>query len=72
MNLVSIGNIVKNLRINKGLSQDELSRRVDFERTYLSRVESGKQNMAVETLLKICDGLGVTIKEFFNFNGGME
>lgn len=72
MNLVSIGNIVKNLRINKGLSQDELSRRVDFDRTYLSRVESGKQNMTVDALLKICDGLGVTIKEFFNFNGGRE
>lgn len=72
MNLVSIGNIVKNLRINKGLSQDELSRRVDFDRTYLSRVESGKQNMTVDALLKICDGLCVTIKEFFDFDGGME
>ena len=67
MNLVSIGNRVKTLRIDKGLSQDELARRIDFDRTYLSRVESGKQNMTVETLLKICDGLGVTIKEFFDF-----
>ena len=72
MNLVSIGNRVKNLRINKGLSQDELARRIDFDRTYLSRVESGKQNMTVETLFKICEGLGVTIKEFFDFDGGRE
>lgn len=42
MNLVSIGNRMKNLRIDKSLSQDEISRRVDFERTYLSCVESGK------------------------------
>ena len=67
MNLVSIGNRVKTLRIDKGLSQDELARRIDFDRTYLSRVESGKQNMTVDALLKICDGLGVTIKEFFDF-----
>ena len=70
MNLVSIGNRVKTLRIYKGLSQDELARRIDFDRTYLSRVESGKQNVTVETLLKICEGLGVTIKEFFDFDGG--
>ncbi len=72
MNLVSIGNRVKNLRIDKGLSQEELARRIDFDRTYLSRVESGKQNMTVETLLKICEGLDVTIKEFFDFDGGDE
>ncbi len=67
MNLVSIGNRVKTLRNDKGLSQVELARRIDFDRTYLSRVESGKQNMTVETLLKICDGLDVTIKGFFDF-----
>lgn len=63
---------MKSLMIDKVLSQDELARRVNFDRTYLSCVESGKQNMTVETLLKICDGLGVTIKELFNFDGGRE
>lgn len=72
MNLVSIGKRVKYLRNERSLSQDELSRTIKLDRTYLSRVEAGKQNMTVETLLRICDGLGVTIREFFDFDGGDE
>ena len=67
MDLVSIGNRVKALRNAKDLSQDGLANKINLDRTYLSRVEAGKQNMTVETLLKICDGLGVTVKEFFDF-----
>lgn len=72
MDLVSIGKRVKSLRTERSLSQDELSRTINLDRTYLSRVEAGKQNMTVETLFRICDGLGVTISEFFDFDGGDE
>lgn len=35
--------------------------------TYLSRVESGKQNLTVETLIRICECLDITLKEFFDY-----
>lgn len=39
-----------------------------IDRTYLSRIESGKKNITVEMLIKICeDGLGVSVKDFFDF-----
>ena len=33
----------------------------------MSRVESGKQNITIETLIKICEGLEVSLKDFFDF-----
>lgn len=50
-----IGYRIKELRINKmNLTQDEFSKLLNWDRTYLSRVESGKQNMTVESLEKVC------------------
>lgn len=55
------------LRKDKGISQVKLAEITKFDRTYLSRVEAGKQNMTMTTLISICDGLGVSLKEFFDF-----
>lgn len=55
------------LRKAKGISQLELAEITKLDRTYLSRVEQGKQNMTMTTLMTICDGLGVTLKAFFDF-----
>ena len=62
----SIGNRIKELRVGKlKVSQENFARSLGVDRTYLSRVESGKQNITVNTLSEICDKLGVSLKEFF-------
>ncbi len=62
-----IGCLIKELRIKKlNVSQDDFARSLGVDRTYLSRVESGKQNITINTLGKICDELGVSLKEFFS------
>ncbi len=62
-----IGKRIKELRIIKtGLTQDEFAKKLNLDRTYISRVESGKQNLTIETLNMMCGGLGVSLKEFFN------
>ena len=35
---------------------------------YMSKIEAGKQNLTLETLNKICEGLGITLKELFDFD----
>lgn len=61
-----IGKRVRDLRITRtNLSQEEFSKKVDLDRTYLSRLESGKQNITVENLNIICNGLGISLKDFF-------
>lgn len=69
MNLVKIGNRIRFLRVNYiGLSQEEFAKFLGYDRAYLSRVESGKQNLTVESLIKICYGLNISLKDFFDFD----
>ena len=49
------------------LSQSELSEKLKVDRSFVSRIESGTQNITVETLIKICECLDISLKEFFNF-----
>ena len=62
----AIGKRVRDLRVTRtDLSQEEFSKKIGFDRTYLSRLESGKQNITIENLNNICNGLGISLKEFF-------
>ncbi|HAS56448.1 MAG TPA: transcriptional regulator [Firmicutes bacterium] len=67
MTLNDIGDRVKELRSKQNLSQKDLALICGFDRTYLSRVESGKQNITIEKLLVLCAKLNVSLKEFFDF-----
>lgn len=68
MTLRIIGNRIKEIRIERTyLSQEEFAIKLGYDRTYMSRVESGRQNITVETLIKICEGLEISLKEFFDF-----
>lgn len=63
----SIGKRVRNLRIVKlDLNQEEFASKLGWDRTYISRVESGNQNITIDNLNKICNALGVSLKEFFS------
>ena len=67
MDLAIIGSRLVSLRKAKGISQTKLAELTKLDRTYISRIERGKQNMTMTTLIFICDCLGVTLKEFFDF-----
>ena len=61
-----IGKRVKILRITKtNMNQEDFSKMIGVDRTYLSRLETGKQNITIENLNVICNGLQITLKEFF-------
>lgn len=66
----AIGKRIKELRIiKKDMSQEELASLIGWDRTYISRVESGKQNITIDNLNQICNALDVTLYEFFkSFN----
>jgi len=70
VNLKMIGNRIRFLRINyTNLSQEDFAQTLGFDRTYISRIEVGKQNVTVETLIKICEkGLKISMEDFFNFD----
>ena len=56
---------IRKIRIAKGLTQTELANRCEFEKASLSRIESGKTNITVLTLLRICMALETSADQFF-------
>ena len=58
---------IKYLRIEKGLTNYELAYESAVPLTTLMHILDGTtMNPGVFTVLKICDGLGVSISEFFD------
>lgn len=63
----TIGNQIRILRLTKkNLSQEDFAKSVGLSRSYLSRVESGKQNITIVNLDKICNGLSMSLRDFFD------
>ena len=64
--LAALGARIKELRLKKKLTQNELAILCNFEKASLSRIETGKTNMTVLTLRKICVALEVDIGDMFH------
>lgn len=62
-----VGNRIKELRNNLGISQEELGFRSGVHRTYIASLEVGKRNVSIVTLEKIVKALEVSMSEFFKF-----
>ena len=60
-----IGEIIRNLRILRGVEQGDLARRAGVSQSLVSKVESGVANPSLETIKSIADSLGVTYEELF-------
>ena len=60
-----IGQLLKDLREDRGWSLRELGLTVGMNKTYLGDVELGKRNPTINSLEKIVAGYGMTVKEFF-------
>lgn len=60
-----LGDRIKKLRLQTGLSQEKFALKIDLDRTYYSSVENGKRNIAIINLKKIADGLGISLSELF-------
>ena len=58
-----IGLLLKKARESQHLTQEELGKRIDKKRTYISRVENDGSNITLSTLYEIVEkGLGGKVK----------
>jgi len=53
-----IAQTLREERIRAGLTQQQLADRLGTKKTYISRVETGKQNINLTTLFRLFDCLG--------------
>lgn len=60
------GERVRELRKQRGLSQEALALACDLDRTYIGGVERGERNISLINIYKIAEALGVNLKEVFN------
>lgn len=63
--LISFGNKVREIRKDKGLSQEELSFKADLHRTYIGMIERAEKNLTLTNIEKIAKALEIDIKKLF-------
>lgn len=51
---------IRDVRKNKGLTQEELAEKCDLHTSYLAGVERGERNITIQTLEKIAQGLEIS------------
>ncbi len=60
------GKIIKQLRTDMGLSQEELAHRAGVHRTYVGMIERAEKNITIENGYKIAKALNVPLSLIFS------
>jgi transcriptional regulator with XRE-family HTH domain len=59
----ALGNAIKRLREERGMSQEELGHAAEIHPTWISHIESGRNNPAWGSVKRIAAALGVKVSE---------
>ena len=66
MNSITLGESIRNARLNAGLTQAELANRIGTNQHTISLYENDQQDMGVRRLFEIAKALGVLPVSLFN------
>lgn len=61
--LIELGKRIKELRVERGLSQAKLGLKIGKDRQSIFKVEAGEFNPSYIYLLEICEGLEIGVAE---------
>ena len=64
---INVGKHIQKLRELKGISQQDLAAKCNFEKSNMSRLEAGRVNPTLSTLEKVANALEVSLAELFDF-----
>ena len=56
-----LGQNIKKIRISKEMSQGDICRALDMDRSYMSAIENGKKNITIQQLERLAQALGVSV-----------
>lgn len=59
----SIGKRIQKLRRTRGITQETLAEKVNVSIPHISRIENGFSSPSLQTLVDICNVLGITIDD---------
>lgn len=61
--LKNLGKNIRSLRLNQGISQEELAFKIDSARNFIGCIERAEKSPTVYTLFRIAQALNVKIEE---------
>jgi transcriptional regulator with XRE-family HTH domain len=64
--LVKFGDRVREVRMQKRLSQEQLAHLADVHRTYIGMIERAEKNITLINIEKIANALQINIKDLLN------
>jgi transcriptional regulator with XRE-family HTH domain len=56
--------LLREMRVEAGLTQTELAAHIEKDQAYVSRYESGQRRLDVLEVREICQAIGITLGEF--------
>lgn len=62
---VLVGALVRRLRTEAGLSQEEFAHSCGLHRTYMGAIERGEKCITITTAEKLCRALQIPLSQFF-------
>ncbi|MES2448767.1 MAG: helix-turn-helix transcriptional regulator [Bacteroidota bacterium] len=66
--LKKIGQRIKDLRKEKGMPQIELAVELNYEKSNMSRLESGRINPRISTLYKVAKALDIELQDLIKLD----
>tara|TARA_B110000971_G_C19752139_1_gene382503 strand:- start:438 stop:653 length:216 start_codon:yes stop_codon:yes gene_type:complete len=64
--LIKFGNIIRKLRKEQEISQEELAHRANLHRTYIGMIERAEKNITLLNIEKLAKALDVNITDLFS------
>jgi transcriptional regulator with XRE-family HTH domain len=68
---MKLGNTIKQIREEKGFTQQQIAELVNMHRSNYSKIESGQREISIEALHTIARHFGLTLDELVNFEGNV-
>lgn len=62
-----VGNRIRNLRADQGLSQEELAYRAGVSPSHIGKLERGEKNPSLSSIEKMTNALGITLEDLFKY-----
>lgn len=66
LKLDCIGNIIREARLNQGLTQEELAELVDVTPAYIGHIERNQRSFSLQTLVKLATELDIDMNHLFS------
>lgn len=61
-----LGNKIREIRLKKELTQEELAHKAQLDYSYINQIENGKRNPSIDAVERIAKALGVKLKDLIS------